>query len=177
MFQQHQPLDEYNKCSCGWTQDGLTRVHAYPKYFAEHVASQFPKVISHFELQALDPDGRDCEVCGEHMHEHEWAVLNPKGFAVFCSNLRFVEAGVRKLKEYYGYSDDADWESQWMHHVGNATDERVNKTVDQMTAKFETAPKLLEVKVVTDREYIFVGNEKTHLHLGGLVTMEKPEDA
>jgi len=36
-------------------------------------------------LLALDADGRACEVCGQHMHKHEWADMDPDGFVVACS--------------------------------------------------------------------------------------------
>jgi hypothetical protein len=37
------------------------------------------------ELNALDANGRPCEVCGGHMHDHLWADLDANGFAVACS--------------------------------------------------------------------------------------------
>lgn len=37
------------------------------------------------QLIGLDRDGRDCEVCGFHMHAHEWAVMDDHGFVVFCN--------------------------------------------------------------------------------------------
>jgi len=43
-------------------------------------------LIKREELQSLDKNGRPCEVCKQHMHDHEWAVLNVEGFVVNCSN-------------------------------------------------------------------------------------------
>lgn len=36
-------------------------------------------------LLGLSENGRLCEVCGRHMHDHEWAILDRQGFAVDCS--------------------------------------------------------------------------------------------
>lgn len=37
------------------------------------------------DLLGLDPKGNPCEVCGLHMHKHEWADLDLMGYAVDCS--------------------------------------------------------------------------------------------
>lgn len=62
-----------------------------------------PKVFDKEELKHLDDNGRDCEICQQHMHSHEWAALNEAGFVVFCSNLKFVGTDYPAVivKEYY----------------------------------------------------------------------------
>ena len=37
------------------------------------------------QLLMLDANGRACEVCGRHMHRHQWADMDPDGFVVACS--------------------------------------------------------------------------------------------
>jgi hypothetical protein len=37
------------------------------------------------DLLGLGVNGAPCEVCGNHMHDHAWADLNPEGFVVNCS--------------------------------------------------------------------------------------------
>jgi hypothetical protein len=37
------------------------------------------------DLIGLNKDGSPCEVCGKHMHDHEWADLDIKGYVVACS--------------------------------------------------------------------------------------------
>lgn len=44
------------------------------------------------ELQALNANGRPCEICGGHMHDHLWADLDRAGFAVACSRQRRAAA-------------------------------------------------------------------------------------
>ncbi len=41
--------------------------------------------VERMHLLALDPDGRPCEICGGHLHDHTWADLDGAGFAVACS--------------------------------------------------------------------------------------------
>jgi hypothetical protein len=37
------------------------------------------------DLRGLAVDGRACEVCCGHMHDHQWADLDSNGFVVACS--------------------------------------------------------------------------------------------
>lgn len=37
------------------------------------------------DMVGLNKYGRPCEVCGEHMHSHEWADLGYSGFVINCS--------------------------------------------------------------------------------------------
>lgn len=43
----------------------------------------YPKKYYKDTLLMLD---RSCEVCHDHMHDHEWAILDINGFALYCSN-------------------------------------------------------------------------------------------
>ena len=67
--------------------------------------SIMPKVIGKNDLIGLDPNGRDCEVCGVHMHEHDWALLNVDGFAIFCSNLIFEHKDLPEVATEEHYED------------------------------------------------------------------------
>lgn len=37
------------------------------------------------DLLGLNENGSPCEVCGGHMHDHEWADLDPWGYVAACS--------------------------------------------------------------------------------------------
>ena len=50
-------------------------------------------IINRDELQALDPNGRHCEMCNEHMHKHEWANLDMNGFVTDC-NFRYCKCSI-----------------------------------------------------------------------------------
>lgn len=86
---------------------------------------KLPKVFGIEELKHLDDNGRDCEICQQHMHSHEWAALNEAGFVVFCSNLTF--AGITPpevvVKEYYG--DDPEPEVINYGHSSITNSERM----------------------------------------------------
>jgi len=42
-------------------------------------------IVKHEELLSLQPNGRDCEACGRHMHKHKWANLDDEGFVTECN--------------------------------------------------------------------------------------------
>lgn len=44
-----------------------------------------PTIVDFHQLQGLELNGRDCEVCGHSMVVHAWAALDNNGFAVNCS--------------------------------------------------------------------------------------------
>lgn len=37
------------------------------------------------DLQALNKDGQNCEVCDKPMRDHIWALIEPGGFVIDCS--------------------------------------------------------------------------------------------
>lgn len=39
------------------------------------------------DLVGLDKNGKPCEVCNGHMHDHEWADLDMWGLVVACSGV------------------------------------------------------------------------------------------
>ena len=44
------------------------------------------KCIPKSQLLTLAKNGRDCEVCGEPMHDHDWVFMNYDGFVSdYCS--------------------------------------------------------------------------------------------
>lgn len=67
-----------------------------------------PKVFGIEELKHLDDNGRDCEICQQHMHSHEWAALNETGFVVFCSNLEFAGIDLPEVVVHEYFEDDPE---------------------------------------------------------------------
>ena len=51
------------------------------------------------QLASLDINGRPCEICGQHMHEHDWADMDRNGFVVDC-NLRANDPAKRDPDAY-----------------------------------------------------------------------------
>lgn len=49
-----------------------------------HSAEKDVKRIWQRDLAGLNANGSACEACGRHMHEHEWADLDPHGLVVTC---------------------------------------------------------------------------------------------
>lgn len=47
--------------------------------------------IPQSQLLGLSHRGSLCEVCGEHMHTHEWADMDIAGYVVHCSNEKTQE--------------------------------------------------------------------------------------
>lgn len=47
-------------------------------------------------IKNLSENGRSCEVCDQHMHKHDWVVLDYNGFAVWCSIEHEVQLLARK---------------------------------------------------------------------------------
>lgn len=52
-----------------------------PRVVEEYDVQRYPQQ----QLLGLSKNGRSCEVCGEHMHNHTWADLDTNGFVVACS--------------------------------------------------------------------------------------------
>lgn len=67
-----------------------------------------PKVFDKEELKHLDDNGRDCEICQQHMHSHEWAALNEAGFVVFCSNLIYDGIDLPEVVVHEYFEDDPE---------------------------------------------------------------------
>lgn len=65
-----------------------------------------PKVFGIEELKHLDDSGRDCEICQQHMHSHEWAALDEAGFVVFCSHLKFAGIDLPEVVVHEYFEDD-----------------------------------------------------------------------
>ena len=65
--------------------------------------TELPKIFGKNELSHSALRLGNCEMCDEHMHAHDWVVLDRDGFSIFCSNLNFVEIDRPQVvaAEYY----------------------------------------------------------------------------
>ena len=51
----------------------------------QRTAPDMPAVIFNKDLVGLNRNGRECEVCDNHMHHHDWALMAPDGIVLDCS--------------------------------------------------------------------------------------------
>lgn len=86
--------------------------------------TEFPKVFGKEELKHLD-NNVYCEMCKRHMHDHEWAVLNYDGFAIFCSNLTFESEELPEVVALEYYRDDPEPE---VYKYGRTEPKNVKRT-------------------------------------------------
>lgn len=65
--------------------DALADLKEYQE--AEKLKDVYPTVVVKKQLEGLDDDGSECEVCNASIKTHDWVVMDRDGFALFCSEV------------------------------------------------------------------------------------------
>lgn len=127
---------------------------------------ELPKVISHSRLCSGE-GGRECEVCNLDMKEHDWALMDPNGSVIFCSNLTFVDGDRPEVLVHEHYDDGEDPE---IYNFGAPS---LNNLGRLMATSVQNAERLLDrkdgpkrVEVFARRKFIFDGPKIASAKLG-----------
>ncbi len=126
---------------------------------------ELPMVISGRQLLALDVDGRPCETCDEPMSEHEWVLMNPEGFVIFCSNLTFNDRGHLEVYSSRKYGKEGTWEDQDFVHIPTGSKIDPKGVALKEHEKFEKDKTQIFAQVTSARRYVFLGNRTIHMEL------------